>query len=409
MPMHSISSAARRRKRLQAISSILRGASLALLCFMAFSYSAASRAVAQQVGSAIGGAGNRGAEAGEANGANEATIAQLVPQYLLGLIHAPEVQKELGLTAGEISDLEGFFGKVDEVWFRARLLPEEKRYETIALVEAQAMQWFEKNTSEEQMKRLRQIEARAQGVRMLLRPKLQTALKMDAQQKSKLIQLVQETEAAKKTVAEAMKKGSVSEKLQKAVAVATQREQEALKTVMRPEQLQMLQNFLGPAFETSSLSRIYPMAPELVAVSDWINSQPLTMEKLKGKVVLVHFYAFQCHNCHANFPHYQEWSKKYDDDQVVVLGIQTPELSRERDPAEVRAAAKQKNLTFPIMVDLDSKNWQAWGNTMWPTVYVVDQQGYIRHWWQGELNWDGATGDQTIEKIVDTLLAQNPS
>jgi hypothetical protein len=57
-------------------------------------------------------------------------------------------------------------------------------------------------------------------------------------------------------------------------------------------------------------------------------------------------------------------------------------------------------------MDLKSENWKAWGNTMWPTVYVIDKKGYLRHWWQGELNWQGATGDQTIERIADDLLKE---
>jgi len=60
------------------------------------------------------------------------------------------------------------------------------------------------------------------------------------------------------------------------------------------------------------------------------------------------------------------------------------------------------------LVDVSSKNWDAWGNTMWPTVYVVDKNGYIRWLWQGELNWQGATGDKSIEKLVDELLEETP-
>mgnify|MGYP003467310104 FL=1 len=89
---------------------------------------------------------------------------------------------------------------------------------------------------------------------------------------------------------------------------------------------------------------------------------------------------------------------------VEVIGIQTPETSQERDPAAVKSAAASRKLEFPILVDLESKNWGAWGNTMWPTVYVVDKNGYIRHWWQGELNWKGATADKTIENVVQKLL-----
>jgi peroxiredoxin len=145
------------------------------------------------------------------------------------------------------------------------------------------------------------------------------------------------------------------------------------------------------------------MAPELVPVQDWINSRPITLKSLRGKVVLLHFYAFECHNCHANFDHYRQWHKKYGG-EVVVLGIQTPETPTERQADAVKQAARERNLEFPILIDLDSANWKAWSNTMWPTVYVIDRDGYLRHLWQGELNWKGAAGDQTIEKLIDELI-----
>ena len=89
-----------------------------------------------------------------------------------------------------------------------------------------------------------------------------------------------------------------------------------------------------------------------------------------------------------------------------MIGIQTPETAREREPDAVKAAAAERKLKFPILVDLASENWKAWGNTMWPTVYVVDKNGYLRQWWQGELNWQGATGDQSIEQTVEAALKE---
>ncbi|GIW83404.1 MAG: hypothetical protein KatS3mg105_5211 [Gemmatales bacterium] len=202
-----------------------------------------------------------------------------------------------------------------------------------------------------------------------------------------------------------MRRGEVTDELRESVESAQRREQSVLQSLLRPPQVERLRQRLGAPFDTSKLQRIYPMAPELVDSGHWINTSPLTMRSLRGKIVLVHFYAFQCHNCHANFPIYKRWHSRYHSSgDVVVLGIQTPETSAEADPARVRQAAQEEGIEFPVLIDLDKKNWQAWGNTMWPTVYVVDQDGYIRLWWQGELNWQGATGDQTIEQLIDSLL-----
>ena len=92
---------------------------------------------------------------------------------------------------------------------------------------------------------------------------------------------------------------------------------------------------------------------------------------------------------------------------MVLIGIQTPETALERDPVAVARAAGDEELAFPILIDLEAAKWKNWSNTMWPTVYVIDKQGYLRQWWQGELRWQGATGDQSIEKLVEELLVES--
>lgn len=87
-----------------------------------------------------------------------------------------------------------------------------------------------------------------------------------------------------------------------------------------------------------------------------------------------------------------------------MVGIQTPETADERDPQKVAAAVSEQGFEFPVLIDLKKGNWDTWGNTMWPTIYVIDRDGYIRFWWQGELNWQGAKGDEVIEDLVEKLL-----
>lgn len=331
--------------------------------------------------------------------------SDLIPRHLLGLVHAPEVHQELKLTTAQVTQLEELFAKIDGDWFRARNLPADKQAEVIAKLEAGIKQWLKRQLSSAQYNRLQQLEYRAQGTRMLLRQDLAKKIGLDSGQQYKLAELAKATDDVTKQLQQATMQNKATDEKKNAVLKANTAEQDALKSVMRAEQLQKLAEQLGEPFDTASLKRIYPMAPELVSVEHWINSDPMSLKELRGKVVLLHFYAFQCHNCHANFGHYKKWHEKYGDD-VVVLGIQRPETSAERDPAAVKKAAIDKQLEFPIMVDLESKNWDAWSNTMWPTVYVIDKNGYIRQWWQGELNWQGATGDATIEKTVDELLAE---
>lgn len=327
-----------------------------------------------------------------------------VPQILLGLVHAPEVHKELNLSAQQIESLEAVLQKVDEKWFPARVLPPDQQYTVTQELESQVWNWFRKTTSSSQQQRLQQLEYWALGNRMLLRDDIAMQIDLQSAQQQKLITLARATDAAKTSLSQTQFGDPQIQSLQQRMEKAIKAEQDGMKKVVRSEQLAKLKPLLGDPFDASRLKRIYAMAPEFVSVDNWINSSPLTMRELRGKVVLVHFYAFQCHNCHANFNIYRRWHNELAKKGVVVVGIQTPETPSERDPNAVQAAARERDLSFPIMIDLESKNWKAWGNTMWPCVYVVDKHGYIRMWWQGELNWKGATGDKSIEKEVDSLL-----
>lgn len=332
--------------------------------------------------------------------------AALVPQRLLQLVHTPEVQAELGLSPAGLKSLEDMLARVDAVWLPSRNLPPEKGRETLAGLEAQVWEWAAKNLSEAETRRLVQIERQAQGARMMLRDDLATELALTREQRTRFLDLARETEAAREEYAAASKQGKATEAQRARVTDSAKAEQQALATALTTKQHEALWELLGDPFETATVERIYPLAPEIVPVGTWINSEPLTLESLRGKVVVVHFYAFECHNCHANFAIYRRWHDTLAKKGVVLIGIQTPETPRERDGQRVRAAAVENKLEFPILLDIDGKNWVAWGNTMWPTVYVVDKNGYLRAWWTGELQWQGAKGDLFIEKAIDGALAE---
>ena len=149
-------------------------------------------------------------------------------------------------------------------------------------------------------------------------------------------------------------------------------------------------------------------APEFHGVTQWINSEPLTMAALRGKVVLVHFWTNGCYNCVNNYPHYRAWQERYADRDVVIVGIHTPETPGERDVERIKAQAVKHGLKFPIAVDNDGSYWKAWNNRSWPTVYVVDRCGIVRYGWEGELRYKGAAGEAMIRKLVDSLLLERP-
>jgi peroxiredoxin len=330
----------------------------------------------------------------------------LVPRQVMPLLHAPEIHQELKFSKTQVAELEALFSEIDSSWFQSRILPIEKQLPVLDSIDQRVQQWLADHTTKEQRARLLQIELQAQSVRMLLRADLADQLKLESTQQNRMAELARATVAAQAALQTALNQGVPSDDLQSKATAAAKAEQDAVKKVLKPDQQMKLAQLLGEPFELSKLNRIYPMAPEFVPVTSWVNSKPVTLKELRGKVVLVHFYAFQCHNCHANFEIYRRWHDQLRSKGVEVVGIQTPETAQERNPDAVKSAATERKLEFPILVDLESKNWAAWGNTMWPTVYVVDKNGYIRHWWQGELNWKGATADKTIENVVEQLLAE---
>ena len=152
---------------------------------------------------------------------------------------------------------------------------------------------------------------------------------------------------------------------------------------------------------TSSTLPILGSAPEISGITSWINSAPLTLEQLKGKVVIVDFWTFSCINCIRTLPHVQGWYEKYKDKGLVIIGVHYPEFAFERIPENVEKAAKEYKLTYPIAIDNDGKTWDAYENRYWPASYFIDKNDQIRATHFGEGNYD------ENEKIIQELLSEN--
>ena len=88
-----------------------------------------------------------------------------------------------------------------------------------------------------------------------------------------------------------------------------------------------------------------------------------------------------------------------------MIAIHTPETSTERESSYVRKKAVDEQLAFPILIDGKNENWNAWGNSMWPSVYLIDKRGYLRDFWPGELKWQGNDGEKYMRDRIDELLA----
>ncbi|APG87716.1 cytochrome biogenesis protein (plasmid) [Sinorhizobium americanum CCGM7] len=140
--------------------------------------------------------------------------------------------------------------------------------------------------------------------------------------------------------------------------------------------------------------------PPVDGAVEWLNSKPLTVEELRGKVVLVDFWTYSCINCIRTIPYVRAWAEKYRDQGLVVIGVHAPEFAFERRIDNVKRAVRDFNIDYPVAVDNDFAIWRAFGNSYWPAHYFIDAEGRIRHHHFGE-------GDYAqSERVIQELLAE---
>jgi cytochrome c biogenesis protein CcdA/thiol-disulfide isomerase/thioredoxin len=130
----------------------------------------------------------------------------------------------------------------------------------------------------------------------------------------------------------------------------------------------------------------YGHAPDVSGISAWVNSPPLSIPKLRGKVVLVDFWTYSCINCLRTLPYLKSWDERYRSRGLVILGVHTPEFGFEHDLGNVRAAVRRLGIRYPVALDNDYDTWKAYSNNYWPADYLVDQNGNIRdvHFGEGD-------------------------
>jgi thiol-disulfide isomerase/thioredoxin len=133
----------------------------------------------------------------------------------------------------------------------------------------------------------------------------------------------------------------------------------------------------------------------------WLNSAPLHLYDLKGKVVMVEFWTFGCYNCRNVEPYVKAWHKKYRDQGFVVIGIHSPEFNYEREIEKVQHYLRDHEIDYPVPIDNDFSTWNQYGNRYWPAMYLIDKSGVIRYQRVGE------GGNQEIEQVIQSLLWEN--
>ena len=170
---------------------------------------------------------------------------------------------------------------------------------------------------------------------------------------------------------------------------------------------------LGVVVSPGALSQ-RPAAGEAIAApefthtleSEWINSAPLLLVGLRGTVVLIDFWTFDCWNRYRSFPWLTAMEARLADEAFQVVGVHTPEFAHEKIRANIEAKVKQFGLRHPVMIDNDFSYWRALGNRYWPAFYLIDKKGAVRAVFTGETH-EGDRQARKIERAIRALLAES--
>ena len=161
-----------------------------------------------------------------------------------------------------------------------------------------------------------------------------------------------------------------------------------------------LHGLRSPFKSSKDLVKELAVAPEL-ATGEWINSEPLTLKGLHGRVVLIEFWTFGCSNCRNTLPFVKNWHLRYRDKGLTIIGVHSPEFEQEKKIERVRREVASLGIQFPVVTDNDYSTWDAYRVEAWPTIFVLDRAGRVRWKRVGE----GAYNE--TERVIQQLLAED--
>ncbi len=327
-----------------------------------------------------------------------------VPHPLTSLLRAEQVHRELALSAAQIGDVEKTAGEVDLPLWRLRDLPVKERNEAADPFIQRLTDRLSQILSARQLERLNQIVWQAQGIEAVLEPQVTARLSLSAEQ---INDIQAALSASYHRISSLQMNTEIRPETRKA-AYARKLRAEAERSVlavMDSRQQRVLTMLMGRPFDLSQVRGLACKAPEF-EVETWLNSSPLKMSDLKGKVTVIHFYAFGCGNCVRNLPHYNDWQKRFAAGGLQIVGIHRPETQPERDVEKVKEKAAEAGMDYPVAIDNESLCWNSWANRTWPSIYLVDKNGFVRYWWYGELNWQGAESEKLMRGRIRELMEE---
>ena len=147
--------------------------------------------------------------------------------------------------------------------------------------------------------------------------------------------------------------------------------------------------------------------PSFSGATTWFNSQPLKLDKLRGKIVLVDFWAYTCINWRRQLPYIREWQKKYKDYGLVVIGVHTPEFAFEHKLENVSRSIKEMNIGYPVAIDNNYSIWDSFSNQYWPALYLIDARGKLRYQKFGEGDYEEI--ELKIQQLLQEISGENTS
>ncbi|HEX4143059.1 MAG TPA: redoxin domain-containing protein [Pirellulales bacterium] len=308
-------------------------------------------------------------------------LAPALAYPVVMLARDPAVQGELQLSDQQTDAVNDAVAEIDQPLWVLRDVPAAKGGDRLDQLLSKFQRRLQDSLLPAQLDRLNELVLRVRGYKALASPDVAKRLKLSQQQISKIKRLLTDAEPK-------------------------QADPKKILGILSAQQKATFSQLVGTPFDLDRVTWVGVIAPELRGVSAWFNTRPLTLEGLRGKVVLVHFWTFGCINCVHNLPHYQSWYEKFPKSRLEIIGIHTPETENERSVDKLRGAIAERGIEYPVVMDLEAANWKAWGNDVWPSVYVVDKKGRVRYWWYGELNWKEAKGEGFMRKKVEELLAE---
>src|SRR5262245_4900419 len=322
------------------------------------------------------------------------------------LLHEEAAVADLKLTAAQRGEYQAALDALDLRLFPLRNRPAKEASDGAENIVVDAKASMAKILTPKQLTRLDKLVLRQLGTRALREESVVKALALSDKQRTTTDAALADTQAAQTRLREAAADKS-PEDLRREADKIQATERTAILAALTDAQKQKWGTLIAIDFDLTKLGRTRFKVPELTGdASAWRNSPPLSLAGQKGKVVVVHYFACGCINCIHNYPVYRQWHTELTGKNVTLIGIHTPETKTEHDITHLERKIKEDELAFPLLIDNDGANWNSWGNSMWPSVYVIDKQGYLRHFWAGELKWQGAQGDQITRDWIDRLVAE---